>query len=331
MGGLRMNKLLLVLPLTLAISNTVNAATDNPFYVGARVGVSHISDMDKAVTNVTGFDNDNFAGGVFIGYQITPWFAVEGGYTHLGNAELKDVNGSYEAQGGDLVGKFSYSLNNNIDLFLKAGTYYYDWNAIGAGVQNSDNDWSATAGVGAEYFINKDISTRIEYQYYNDVGGVDIHFGGVSFVYHWGAPAAVIVAEPVYIDQVTVEKVDAITLTVPFAFDSTSITTGDAKHLVPFETRLNAHPDNTIVIVGHTDSTGSEEYNMALSKERAEAVAEKIRVHLNVDENRILSEGRGESDPVASNDTEAGRAANRRVDIIAPEIDVETVTKVIAE
>ncbi|MCD9464103.1 OmpA family protein [Photobacterium phosphoreum] len=326
-----MKKLLLVLPLTLAISNIVNAATDDPFYAGARVGVSHISDMDKAVTDVTGFNNDNFAGGIFMGYQITPWFAVEGGYTHLGNAKLKDVHGSYEAQGGDLVGKFSYSLNNNIDLFLKAGSFYYDWNAIGAGVNNSDNGWAATAGVGAEYFINNNISTRVEYQYYNDVGGVDIHFGGVAFVYHWGAPAPVVIPEPVYIDQVTVEKIDPITLTVPFAFDSTAITTGDAKHLVPFEERLNAHPDNTIIIVGHTDSRGSEAYNMQLSKQRAEAVAKEIRAHLNVSADRVLSEGRGELDPIASNDTEAGRAANRRVDIIAPAIEVETVTQVLAE
>lgn len=326
-----MKKILLVLPLTLAISTAVNAATEDPFYAGARVGISHISKMDKAVTDVTGFDNNNFAGGVFLGYQITPWFAVEGGYTHLGNAKLTDVQGSYEAQGADLVGKFTYSLNNDVDLFLKAGTYYYDWNAIGKNVTKNNNGWVATAGVGAEYFINKDISTRVEYQYYNDVGGVDIHFGGVSLAYHWGAPAPIIVTEPVYVDQVTVEKIDAIALTVPFAFDSAAISTGDAKHLIPFEERLNAHPDNTIIVVGHTDSKGSEAYNMALSQQRAEAVAKEIRAHLNVGADRVLSEGRGESDPVASNDTEEGRAANRRVDIIAPEIEIETVTQVIAQ
>ena len=331
-----MRKILFVLPLTLTMSYATHAATDNPFYTGVRAGISHISNMDKTVTDVTAFDNDNFAGGVFIGYQVTPWFAVEGGYTHLGNAKLTDINGSYEAQGADLVGKLSFSVNNNLDLFMKAGTFYYDWNAIGAGIKNSTNDWAATAGVGAEYFINNNISTRIEYQYYDNIGGVDIHFGGVAFAYHWGAPAPVVIEkqhqeQPVYVDQITTTTLEALSLTVPFAFDSTAITTGDARLLADFEQRLQNHSHSTIVVVGHTDSQGSEAYNLTLSQNRAEAIAKALRNHFNVGSDRIISEGRGELDPIASNDTKDGRAQNRRVDIIAPSINIETVTQVIAQ
>lgn len=319
-----------VIPLAVCLSDAVHAATDNPWYAGARVGVSHFSDFDKAVTDVTGVDRDNFAGGVFAGYQVTPWFAVETGYTHLGNAKLDDVNGSYEAQGADIVGKFSYAITDSFDIFAKAGTFYYDWNAIGSGVENSDNGWAPTAGVGLEYYFNNNLSTRVEYQYYNDVGGVDIHFGGVGLVYHWGAPAPVVV-EPVYVDQVSVETLEELKLAVPFAFDSYALTAGDKAKLVPFEQRLQQQDSANIYVVGYTDSKGSEAYNQTLSEKRAESVAQAIRSHLNLSANRVIAEGRGETNPVASNDTAEGRALNRRVEIISPSIDGETVTQVLAE
>jgi outer membrane protein OmpA-like peptidoglycan-associated protein len=67
--------------------------------------------------------------------------------------------------------------------------------------------------------------------------------------------------------------------------------------------------------VGHTDSTGSEQYNMKLSQQRAQAVAQFLTGR-GVDSQRVLTWGRGESQPIATNDTEAGRAENRRVDVV---------------
>tara|TARA_R110000751_G_scaffold67419_1_gene137645 strand:+ start:20 stop:691 length:672 start_codon:yes stop_codon:yes gene_type:complete len=71
---------------------------------------------------------------------------------------------------------------------------------------------------------------------------------------------------------------------------------------------------NGINIVGHTDSTGSNELNTRLSRERASAVASYLSVQ-GVPGGRISSSGVGPSQPIASNDTEAGRAQNRRVEI----------------
>ncbi|SMY35956.1 OmpA family protein [Photobacterium andalusiense] len=323
-----MKKTFLVLPLALLVSGAVNAATDNPFYAGARLGNSFYD--IKQETNKIDVDNKNLSGGVFAGYQITPWFAAEVGYTNLGSASVTNGQGKFTAQGADLVGKYSYAINDKIDVFGKLGAFYYDWNAKN-GATHDDNGWAATAGVGAEYYINNNVSTRVEYQYYKDVGGADIQFAGVSLAYHWGAPAPVVAPEVIYVDQVSVATIEELKLTVPFAFDSSKITAGDAAHLVPFEERLNQYPEATITVVGHTDSTGPEAYNQKLSEERAEAVAKELRAHLNMGEDRILSEGRGELDPVASNDTAEGRAENRRVDIIVPELNIETVTQVVAQ
>ncbi len=77
---------------------------------------------------------------------------------------------------------------------------------------------------------------------------------------------------------------------------------------------LNKYEDTNILLVGHTDSTGSEDYNLELSKKRAGSVASYLATQ-NVDSARFTTDGYGESQPVATNDTEAGRAQNRRVEV----------------
>jgi outer membrane protein OmpA-like peptidoglycan-associated protein len=77
---------------------------------------------------------------------------------------------------------------------------------------------------------------------------------------------------------------------------------------------LNKYPDTNIIIEGDTDSEGSEEYNQKLSERRAQAVADYTK-SLGVDGVRISTIGKGESNPVASNETVEGRALNRRVEL----------------
>jgi outer membrane protein OmpA-like peptidoglycan-associated protein len=76
-----------------------------------------------------------------------------------------------------------------------------------------------------------------------------------------------------------------------------------------------AYPDLRLEIEGHTDSTGTEDYNQLLSEKRAGTVRDFL-VDKGVDINSVIARGMGESDPVASNDTSAGRKLNRRVELI---------------
>ncbi len=78
---------------------------------------------------------------------------------------------------------------------------------------------------------------------------------------------------------------------------------------------LNRYPDTTIKVVGYTDSTGSESYNLQLSEQRANAVKNALAIK-NVQAARITAMGMGESNPIADNTTEGGRQLNRRVSII---------------
>lgn len=78
---------------------------------------------------------------------------------------------------------------------------------------------------------------------------------------------------------------------------------------------MQKNPDTKVVIEGHTDSRGSDEYNHELSKDRAAAVQDALASR-GIERNRVEAVGKGEGFPVASNDTSAGRQENRRVEIV---------------
>lgn len=111
---------------------------------------------------------------------------------------------------------------------------------------------------------------------------------------------------------------DEIVVTMPqdilFAVDSTTLRPDLRADLQTIAASLQRYPDSSIVVTGHTDSTGSDAYNQRLSEGRADAVA-SVLIQSGVPSRRIVALGAGESRPVASNDTAAGRAQNRRVEI----------------
>ena len=99
-----------------------------------------------------------------------------------------------------------------------------------------------------------------------------------------------------------------------FDFDS-DVLKADAKtNLATFAKSLDKYPGTDVLIVGHTDSVGTNAYNAALSARRASS-AQGYLVSQGVASNRIRSAGRGESEPVAPNNTDAGRRQNRRVEV----------------
>lgn len=85
-----------------------------------------------------------------------------------------------------------------------------------------------------------------------------------------------------------------------------------------FAQSLVQNPASVVQIVGHTDATGNDAANVQLSRDRANATRDYLASR-GVTANRITTDGRGEREPVASNDTEAGRARNRRVEIFVQE------------
>ncbi|WP_260926248.1 OmpA family protein [Novosphingobium sp. 9] len=110
---------------------------------------------------------------------------------------------------------------------------------------------------------------------------------------------------------------DGILLNLPdvtFAVDSTAISPSFQATLDKVAASMNQYPNSLIDVYGHTDSTGSDQYNMDLSQRRADSVASYLAMR-GVNRNRIRTEGLGERYPVADNNTPEGRAANRRVEV----------------
>jgi outer membrane protein OmpA-like peptidoglycan-associated protein len=99
-----------------------------------------------------------------------------------------------------------------------------------------------------------------------------------------------------------------------FDVDKAELKDTSKTELAELSTILNKYADTNIMLAGHTDSTGSDEYNLGLSRRRAQAVADYLASR-NVSFARFTIQGYGKSDPVASNDTAEGRAENRRVEV----------------
>lgn len=115
-----------------------------------------------------------------------------------------------------------------------------------------------------------------------------------------------------------VRQGDNITLDIPsgvtFAFDSAKINPAFHGTLDRMAETLREYGQTIVEVAGHTDNVGTEEYNQRLSVQRAQAVGDYL-VARGVNRERLIVTGAGETRPVASNETEGGRAENRRVEM----------------
>jgi outer membrane protein OmpA-like peptidoglycan-associated protein len=101
--------------------------------------------------------------------------------------------------------------------------------------------------------------------------------------------------------------------TVNFDFNSAALTTVSKSNLDKLAGVMVQYPDTNINVYGHTDSKGTDEYNLTLSQKRANSVIDYL-VSKGIARTRLNAMGMGEKDPIATNETEAGRAQNRRVE-----------------
>lgn len=110
----------------------------------------------------------------------------------------------------------------------------------------------------------------------------------------------------------------ALDADVLFEFDSAELTPQAEATLTELAATIDDRlAGDTVTIVGHTDATGDEAYNLDLSQRRAEAVRDFLQPQLTTAP-RLEVEGRGEAEPVAPNDTAEGQRRNRRVEVVFP-------------
>lgn len=110
------------------------------------------------------------------------------------------------------------------------------------------------------------------------------------------------------------ETVETIELNVQFPSNSSVIGNAYDAEIQRVADFMADNPETTVEIAGHSDSMGEADYNRVLSERRAQAVASRLTNALGISADRVDAVGYGEAEPVASNDTAAGRAENRRVE-----------------
>ncbi|WP_046223994.1 OmpA family protein [Vibrio sp. ECSMB14106] len=339
----------------LAAAPSISATT----YVGAKVGMGW---LDSACVDSTNCEDDSVAGGIYGGYNFTDTLALELNADYLGDYDTSFNNNGATQRYSDSIVAISLSpmyrlaIKQEFDIFFKAGPAYI--------MHDDEDDVVLALGIGAEKQLSDDWALRVEYQYFDDFDdkiiqdlnsnlvtvGLSYNFGTGNTTASAAAAAATAsmtqapsepITEPVVVEEekttVVVTKAHTESFSQGmFETNSTELSTDGKIALVPLIEVLKAHPQSTVEVVGHTDSTGAAEYNMMISKKRAAAVAAHIEEQ-GIDADRITATGEGEENPVASNDTAEGRAQNRRVDATIPgfeyqeEVQVEEVIVETAE
>ena len=179
--------------------------------------------------------------------------------------------------------------------------------------QTSKATWGTAIGATAGALLGSTRSSEAAL-----VGGLAGAAIGGGAGYYLDAQAAELRAELVSTGVQVVESDDNIRLIMPgnitFKTDSADINSSFYPVLNSVARVLNKYDNSTVLVSGHTDSTGGAEYNLNLSRERAGSVAAYLQGQ-GVKQSRFEVLGLGSSNPIASNDTANGRSLNRRVEI----------------
>ena len=351
-----MKKTTLALAIAVAslTATAANAAyEDTTFYTGAKLGWSELYKLDanKVRTSddvgIKTSNRSNITGGAFLGFQANPYLAFELGYDWLGSAKYKRTNhadnsnpgnSKISVQGVSLTGKLSYPLSfisDDLDIYGRAGgmVTIAKWKN-GGNVRDEhklDNgtktDLSPVYALGLDYRFAENFSTRLEYQYVQHIhtktdASPDAGTVSLGITYRLGSPA---VAAPVEIKT----EVNRYVLNedVLFAYAKADLKAEGRQALDNLlATLIKINPSQSaIVVIGHTDRIGSDNYNQKLSERRAQTVLNYL-VEKGVPAEIITSRGMGKSQPVTGTKCNALRGANLKA-CLAPDRRVEIEVK----
>lgn len=319
-------------------ASTQAAPQEGTWYTGAKLGWSNYFSTEKnqdffgsdnVLSRSTHFSKNSLGGGVFGGYQVNPWFAVEMGYDYLN--KLKANDGDLRTQGIQLSGKLSYPVMQDLDLYTRLGAMGYRADLRGYVTNKHESGVRALAAVGAEYAFNDNWAGRLEYQYTNSLGnsnqvGASADNGLLSFgvSYRFGqtveaAPAPVPAPAP----EIETKRF-TLTSDVLFNFGKASLKPEGQQALQKMYAEIQnmGLKDKTAVIIGYTDRIGSDAFNMKLSQERAQSVASYLE-SLGAPANMLTVEGRGKADPVTGNKCDGIKNRNALISCLAPDRRVE--------
>jgi OmpA-OmpF porin, OOP family len=341
-------------------------AQSNPegWYLGGNLGQTD-SDLDDERTTedllgpnygVTTIDDDKTDTGykLFGGYQFNRNFALEAGYFDLGESSFTanvlpngsalpgTFGGTTEVKGYflDLVGTAHF--NDKFSAFARVGANHArpEERFTGTGsvplTSYSSSEWDTNLkyGVGLQYAFTPSWALRLEGERYRVQDGVanrdEITFVSLGLVYHFGKkenPVPVKTLPAVATPPATQEY--CTKLEIEFEIDRDAVERAEHEKLSALGAYLNKYPNTSGTIEGRADPVGADEYNQKLSERRALNVIRYLEDDLRVANGRLRPIGYGESKPTTTDESDAGKRANRRVDaVISCATDIQGLTQV---
>ena len=295
-------------------------------FVGAKGGyqLSTLDDMPKQGVL-----------GAFIGTQFTEHWSWDLGYQYHGDSSINTKN--TEINVFDTAIRYDWYIAKDISLYGKLGAAYWSIDANERYKKPvNENGFSPLAEVGVNYRITPNIYLNAGYQYIDEVGsnltghydsrtlmaGVSYHFKGKTVATPLSPSTIIAAPSGTTTSKVTTSKVTKLfetTLFANVAFDFNSDTIIESPAVTAevdqFIRLLDQYPEAQGVVIGHTDSIGTEHYNKQLSEKRAQSVVQALK-QKGVDMSRLRIVAEGESQPIASNMYAEGRSKNRRVELI---------------
>ena len=298
-----MKVLISLLGALVIFTSSAALATDN-WYLGVTAS-NYDLDSERALAS----DIEGSQAGLQIGKNINESIAIELGYgANVGNDDfdVTSLNGVLWLTGPATTWR----------PYVLLGINQYDFNEASSLVAgHDDSSRQLTFGLGVGTMLTDHYQFRADVRGMGglDEKGEDIGFQ-LSINRSFGSAAArdTVTASVPAVEKSGMRRV-TISLNVQFEFNKASVLAVYGEQLQSIAAAMRAHSDIELVLEGHTDSRGSDAYNIDLSTRRAAAVKQKLAADYGIDAERISSVGYGESRPIASNQTDEGRARNRRV------------------
>lgn len=302
---------------------------------GPYVGIGPAGGFSTFQKGLSGF-GDSAGFNVRGGYRFTNYLAAEALYEYMDDFGNSVKVGSRPAGHVDistnnfsLLGKLILPTGTLLEPYAVGGVGFLNANGngdlkrLGARVEGADSDteFAGRVGGGFDAWITENIAAYVDAAYVMPAGGLSAFryvslSGGVkySFAPPPAAPAPAPVAQAAAPPPAIPTRKKIVLRGVHFDFNKSDIRADARPVLNEAIATLKQEGGIAVIAEGHTDSVGTDAYNMKLSQRRAQAVRDYL-VAGGISPKRITSEGFGESNPVASNDTADGRAQNRRVEL----------------
>jgi OOP family OmpA-OmpF porin len=292
-----------------AAGNPNNGA--GQFYGGLNIGGYHY-DKDRDIKNTFPLY------GAQVGYQVNSVLGIELGYQY-GRTETchTDHRVIHHQPHVAFLAHIPEASLWGITPYLVASVSHLN---LDIKDRSDITDTLVGGGLGVQKFLTPSLALRTDVRSNWGINHARQDFQyAVALNYFFGSPRQTSYEPeptPVPVKTKTVAEPVTITMNVEFDFDKSKVKPEYKPQIKRVADFMDQYPETQADLEGHTDSTGSEAYNLKLSQRRANAVKDVLVDDFNVPADRVTAKGYGEAHPVASNATPEGRAHNRRVDAI---------------